>query len=52
MAISRRGFLDQSIKGGFSAALGVAAIRTTSKAVAPSDKVVVGVMGVGVEELS
>jgi predicted dehydrogenase len=46
MAISRRGFLDQSIKGGFSAALGVAAIGTT-KGVAPSDKVVVGIMGVG-----
>jgi predicted dehydrogenase len=47
MAISRRGFLDQSIKGGVSVALGAAGVRAASKAVAPSDKVVVGMMGVG-----
>jgi len=47
MEITRRGFLDRSIKGGVNAALGVAALGTTSRAVAPSDKVVVGVMGVG-----
>jgi len=47
MAISRRGFLDRSIKCGLSGALGAAGMRTSSKAVAPSDKVVVGVMGVG-----
>jgi len=47
MTISRRGFLDRGVKGGLSAALGLAAMRTTSKAVAPSDKVVVGIMGVG-----
>ena len=47
MPISRRTFLDQSIKGGVTAALGVATARSTVKAVAPSDKVVVGVMGVG-----
>jgi predicted dehydrogenase len=47
VATSRRGFLDQSIKGGVSAALGLAAVRTTSKPVAATDKVVVGVMGVG-----
>jgi predicted dehydrogenase len=39
--------LDRSIKGGFSAALGAAGMRAAAKAVAPSDKVVVGVMGVG-----
>ena len=47
MAMSRRRFLDQSVKGGFSAALWVSGGRTAAKAVAPSDKVVVGVMGVG-----
>jgi predicted dehydrogenase len=47
MAISRRRFLNRSIKGGFGAALGAAGVRTAAKAVAPSDKVVVGVMGVG-----
>ena len=47
MAISRRRFLDRSIKGGLSAAIGAAGVRAASKAVAPSDKVVVGVMGVG-----
>lgn len=47
MAISRRRFLDRSIKGGLSAAMGAAGVRAASKAVAPSDKVVVGVMGVG-----
>ena len=39
--------MDQSVKGGFSAALWVSGGRTAAKAVAPSDKVVVGVMGVG-----
>ena len=48
MAIGRRGFLDRSIKGGLGAALGVATMRTPLRAVAPSDKVVVGIMGVGV----
>ena len=43
----RRGFLDRSIKGGLGAALGVATLRAPLKAVAPSDKVVVGIMGVG-----
>ena len=47
MAIGRRGFLDRSVKGGFGAVLGVAAMRTSLRAVAPSDKVVVGIMGVG-----
>lgn len=47
MTMSRRRFLDRSIKGGFNAALGTAAVRATSRAVPPSDKVVVGVMGVG-----
>ena len=47
MAISRRGFLDRSIKGGFSLALGAAGVGTAPKAVAAGDKVVVGVMGVG-----
>ncbi len=47
MAISRRSFLDRSIKGGFTAALGATAMRAAAKAVAPSDKVVIGVMGVG-----
>jgi predicted dehydrogenase len=47
MAISRRRFLDRSIKGGLSAAIGAAGVRAVPKAVAPSDKVVVGVMGVG-----
>ena len=48
MAIGRRGFLDRSIKGGLGAALEVATMRTPLKAVAPSDKVVVGIMGVGI----
>ena len=39
--------MDRSIMGGFSAALGAAGMRTASMAVASSDKVVVGVMGVG-----
>jgi predicted dehydrogenase len=47
MAMSRRRFLDRSIKGGFSAALGATEAPRALKAVAPSDKVVVGVMGVG-----
>ena len=47
MAISRRGFLDQSIKVGLGAAVGAAAVGTRAKAVASSDKVVVGMMGVG-----
>jgi len=47
MAISRRGFLDRSIKTGLGAAMSAAAVRPVAKAVAPSDKVVVGVMGVG-----
>jgi predicted dehydrogenase len=47
MAISRRRFLDRSIKGGFSVALGATTAGATSKMVAASDKVVVGVMGVG-----
>jgi len=47
VAISRRRFLDRSIKGGFSAALGVAGMPAAAKAVAPSDKVVIGVMGMG-----
>jgi predicted dehydrogenase len=47
MAISRRRFLDRGIKGGLSAAWGAAAVRAASKGVAASDKVVVGVMGVG-----
>jgi len=45
--MDRRGFLDRSTKGGLGAALGVAAMRTTSKGVAPSDKIVVGIMGAG-----
>jgi non-lysosomal glucosylceramidase len=40
MAINRRRFLDQGIKGGFSAALGAVGLRTVSGAAAPSDKVV------------
>lgn len=47
MAINRRGFLDRSIKSGMSAALGTAAVRSFAKPVAASDKVIVGVMGVG-----
>jgi len=47
MAISRRGFLDQSVKGGLTAALGSVAMGANGKVVAPSDKVVLGVMGVG-----
>jgi len=47
MAIGRRGFLDRSIKGGLGAAFGVATLRAPLKAVVPSDKVVVGIMGVG-----
>jgi len=39
--------LDRSIKGGISTALGAAGVPAASKGVAPSDKVVVGVMGVG-----
>ena len=47
MAIGRRGFLDRSIKGGLGAALGAATLSAPLKAVVPSDKVVVGIMGVG-----
>jgi len=47
MAIDRRQFLDQGIKGGLAAAIGAAGVRAVAKPVAPSDKVVVGVMGVG-----
>jgi len=47
MAVDRRGFLDRSIKGGLGAAFGVATIRAPLNAVAPGDKVVVGIMGVG-----
>ena len=48
MAISRRRFLDRSIQGGFGVAAGAYGLEcAAAKAVAPSDKVVVGVMGVG-----
>ncbi len=47
MAVSRRQFLDRSIKSGFSAALVAAGVGAASRTVAASDKVVVGVMGVG-----
>lgn len=47
MGLSRRGFLDRGIKAGFGAAIGAAGMRSAAKAAAPSDKVVVGVMGVG-----
>jgi len=47
MAVSRRRFLERSIRGGFGVAAGVYSLSAASKAVAPSDKVVVGVMGVG-----
>ena len=47
MAIDRRQFLDQGIKSGLAAAIGAAGPRAVAKPVAPNDKVVVGVMGVG-----
>ena len=39
--------MDRGIKAGFGAAIGAAGMRSAAKAAAPSDKVVVGVMGVG-----
>jgi len=47
MGISRRSFLDQGIKSGVGAALSAAVVRAVPKAPAASDKVVVGLMGVG-----
>ena len=47
MAINRRRFLERSIQGGFGVAAGVYGLGAASKAAAPSDKVVVGMMGVG-----
>ena len=47
MAVSRRRFLERSIQGGFGVAAGVYGLSAEAKAVASSDKVVVGVMGVG-----
>jgi len=47
MAINRRRFLVRSIRGGFGVAVGVSGLGSASKAVAQSDKVVVGMMGVG-----
>jgi len=47
MAVSRRRFLERGIQGGFGVAAGVYGLNAPAKAVAPNDKVVVGVMGVG-----
>jgi hypothetical protein len=47
MPINRRRFLERSIRGGFGAAAGAYGLGAAAKAVAPSDKVVVGMMGVG-----
>ena len=47
MAVSRRRFLERSIQGGFGVAAGVYGLSAGSKAAAPSDKIVVGMMGVG-----
>jgi predicted dehydrogenase len=47
MAINRRRFLERSIQGGFGVAAGVYGLQAASKAASASDKVVVGVMGVG-----
>jgi predicted dehydrogenase len=47
MAVSRRRFLERSIQGGFGVAAGAYGLSARSKAVAASDKVVVGIMGVG-----
>jgi len=47
MTVNRRSFLDQGIKGGLAVAMGAAGIRAVPRPVPPSDKVVIGVMGVG-----
>jgi len=47
MAETRRRFLERSIQGGFGVAAGLYGLGAAPKAAAPSDKVVVGVMGVG-----
>jgi len=47
MAVTRRRFLERSLQGGLGVATGVYGLGARAKAVAPSDKVVVGVMGVG-----
>ncbi len=47
MAVSRRRFLEQSIQGGIGVAASAYGLSGSAKAVSPSDKVVVGVMGVG-----
>src|SRR5208337_1888851 len=47
MAVNRRRFLERSIQGGFGVAAGAYGLGLASKAAAPSDKVVVGMMGVG-----
>ena len=47
MAINRRRFLERGIRGGFGVAASAYGLGVASKAAAPSDKVVVGMMGVG-----
>src|SRR2546425_1310173 len=45
--ISRRSFLKRGTQGGLGAAIGICSLVSSSRAVPASDKVVVGVMGVG-----
>jgi hypothetical protein len=52
MAISGRRFLGRTIKRGFTLPLGASVARAASEPGAPSDKVVLGVVGVGVAEPS
>ena len=46
-AMSRRTFLERGTQGGLGAAIGICSLVSSSRAVPASDKVVVGVMGVG-----
>jgi predicted dehydrogenase len=47
MALNRRRFLERSIRGGFGVAASAYGLGAASKTVPASDKVVVGMMGVG-----
>lgn len=47
MAINRRRFLKSGIQGSIGVAVGISGLGSNSRAVAPSDKVIVGMMGVG-----
>jgi predicted dehydrogenase len=47
MGINRRRFLERTLRGGAGVAMGVSGLASASKTIPPSDKVVVGMMGVG-----